>query len=558
MRTNEKIPKINEVVTTFGPYSKPFLNMCLSNEELELRWRMYFKSLLLSWENEHSEAFKLIEETLKLSMTDKSTYYFLLIRKLDLLLKMNDKDRGKSVYEKLRMEFGSIPPVTRKQATTVLLNYKAIRGIEKKEETFKKIRLWSKIYEQDNSAWAFILLGKARDEVKNGNMTKSFSIFLKAFRIAETIPHPSGMVNSLNDMAWYMRNIHSFWSCDIAKKAVHLAGWYFEDVEYVFFSFDTLMDCQVLAKDEELYKSVSLILLAKEYLPKGSGRGSQEHYHKRIELCKRIAPNFEVSRYENVKEIRTYLKKHMNSASQAKRFSGVGKANILAILNGRVKMIKGHTLKRLIKGLKIGIDTNSPFAIRNEYTKMVIENGFEKAIEEVEKMNQSERTILLISTYMVYLDRRKSLSYLSRKGKLKEAFDLLNNMERFKAFMFKRYETMEFVNSMIKAHPFIQARKDLAKAYLERMPKRIRERFIQKYIAMDEEEKKIIDRFARDYVRYDIKWGMRVSVPDEMKDLIQSFHLKKRPASLSYWALDDEEEREKLVSTLKKLNRHIL
>ena len=71
-------------------------------------------------------------------------------------------------------------------------------------------------------------------------------------------------------------------------------------------------------------------------------------------------------------------------------------------------------------------------------------------------------------------------------------------------------------------------------------------------LAMDEEEKKIIDRFARDYIRYNIKWGMRIAVPDEMKDLIQSFHLKKRPASLGYWALDDEKDRKRLVDVLRR------
>ncbi|WP_456400748.1 hypothetical protein [Mesoaciditoga sp.] len=476
----------------------------------------------------------------------KNLFYLLSIHKLLILEKIKSQEAS-YLYKKLKSDYSKMPIIARKVATPTFFNHFSI------ENDVSKPRIWSKIYEQDNSAWAFILLGKARDEAKKGNVTKSFSIFLKAFKIAETIPHPSGMLNSLNDIAWYTRNIHPFWSCGIAKKAVCLAGWYFEDVEYVFFSFDTLIDCQVLAKDEKLYESVGLILLAKEYLPNGSDRESQGHYHKRIELCKRIAPNFGISRYENNEEIGQYLKKYVKSITYAAKKCGVTEKGISCIIRTKTNEIRGGTLKKLMRGLKIEPNVHSPFAIRNEYTKMVIENGFEKAIEEAKKMNQSERTILLISTYMTYFDRRKNLPYLSRKGKFKEAFDLLNNMEKFKTFMFKRYETMEFVNSMIKAHPFIQARKDLAKAYLERMPKRMRERFIQKYIAMDEGEKKIIDRFARDYIRYNIKWGMRVNVPDEMKDLIQSFHLKKRPASLGYWALDDEEKREKLVDVLKRL-----
>ncbi len=109
------------------------------------------------------------------------------------------------------------------------------------------------------------------------------------------------------------------------------------------------------------------------------------------------------------------------------------------------------------------------------------------------------------------------------------------------------------INVQKSLDPFIQARKDLVVKYLERMPKRIRERFIQRYLTLDDEEKEIIDRFARDYVRYDIRWGMRVKMPDEMEKYTKSFHLKKIPTALAYFALDDEKERKRLVNTLEKL-----
>ncbi len=146
---------------------------------------------------------------------------------------------------------------------------------------------------------------------------------------------------------------------------------------------------------------------------------------------------------------------------------------------------------------------------------------------------------------------------ISKNPELFKEIELSKLPEGFICEMAKKKEDLQdgidaVINERQTLDPFIQARKDLTKAYLERMPKRMRKRFIQNYITMDEEEKKIIDRFARDYIRYNIKWGMRIAVPDEMKDLIQSFHLKKRPAALSYWALDNEEEREKLVDVLKR------
>ena len=108
------------------------------------------------------------------------------------------------------------------------------------------------------------------------------------------------------------------------------------------------------------------------------------------------------------------------------------------------------------------------------------------------------------------------------------------------------------INDQKSLDPFIQARKDLVMKYLERIPKRVRERFIQRYLTLDDEEKEIIDRFARDYTRYDIHWGMRVRMPDEMEKYTKSFHLKKIPTALAHFALDDEKERNKLIQVLEK------
>ncbi len=546
---NRRMPKINEVVATFGSYSKPFLNMCLSNEEISPVWKMYFKSLSLSWKNRHSEALKLIEDAMDFSV-DKTTYYFLLSRKLTLLLQLKD-ERGDRVYKKLSTEFELIPPIARKHVITTMLNYRAIRKIEGIED-FKRLRVWGKKYEEDKSILIFVLLGKARDRVKSGNISKSFSLFLEAFRIAKNIPHPIGIVDALNDMAWYMRMRHPYWACEMAKRAVYWAGWYSEDIANVFYTLDTLFECQRLSNDVNLYETACVILLTSEYLPKGDGRGTQGHYHDRIESCKHILPDFKISRYENNREIGEYLITYVNTISSAAKKCGITEKSISCILRTKTKEVRGETLRKLIVGLKIKPDVSSPFAIQNEYVKAAIEDEFHGSIGKIEKMNSEEREVYLISTYTAYLDRRKSLPYLSRKGKLKEAMGLLEDMKKFKEFMFKRYETMIFVNSMIQAHPFIQARKDLANEFLERMPRRTRERFIQGYLTLDEKEREVIDRFSRDYIRYDIRWGMRIKIPKEMERYAKSLRLKKTPAALAYWALDEERKRTKLVEVLGK------
>lgn len=563
IKVNRKVPQIASLINTFGSFAEPFLNVALADENLGYEWKKYFVSLKFSWENENSLALDEINSGLRMCKKDKTLYYFLLSTKLSLLMKMKDLRGGDSIYIQLVRDEAKIPFVARKHVMTMLLNYRPISEIEEGMRYLRRVRTWSKKYIDDHSTQVFVLLGKAREKVKTERISDGFLLFLKSFRIAENIPHPLGITDSLNDMAWYTRNRHPYWSCGIAKRAMYWAGWYRENMSSIFYIFDTLFECQKISNDPQLWKSTSVMIWANEYLPTGSGWGTQEYYHDRIESCKQIIPNFRVSRYENTKELRTYLRAHMRSPTYACEVSGVGKANILAILNNKVKMVRGDTLRRLIIGLKIEVNlNNAPFQVFNEYIKMRIEDGFNKEFEKFGEVSEDQRQIEFISTYMAYFKRRRSIPYLSRKDKLKEAFDSLNDVEKFKEFMAKRYETMEFVNSMIKAHPFLQARKDLAREYLKRMTKRLRERFIKIYVGtylnMKEGERKIIDRFIRDYIRYDIKWETKSilrAVPARLpiKEFIRVFHLKKTPAILAYYAVEGEKERKQLLSVLKKI-----
>ena len=551
-----------------GSFSEPFLSMAL-NEDTDEAWKMYFLSIKSGWKKEYAKALGYIDTGLKIlkkrtskksrykkvpfyDLTKyekgKNLFYLLCIHKLEILEKMKNQE-AEVLYEKLKNNYSAMPTLARKVAAPTFFNHYS----RKNKSNIKKPRIWSAMYGEDLPAWIFILLGKARRKAKDGELLKAFSLFLKAFRIAKNIPHPTGMINALNDMAWYTRMRHPYWACEMAKRAVYWAGWYSEDIANVFYTFDTLFECQRLSNDVNLYETANVILLTSEYLPEGHGRGTQGHYHDRIESCKYIVPNFKTSMYENLESLREFLSRQIHSINSAFQACHIARDNISAMLNGKVKKVRGNTLKRFIDGLNIEVSSEKvPFPVLNEYYKMKVENNFNESIEKLERMKTEKRMVLFISTYTAYLDRRKSLPYLSRKGKLKEAM-LLEDMEEFKEFMSKRYETMIFVNSMIQAHPFIQARKALTKEFLERMPKRTKERFIQGYLTLDEEDRKVIDRFSRDYIRYDIRWGMRIKILKEMEKYAKSLRLKKTPTALAYWALDREHERTKLVEALENL-----
>ena len=558
------------LVDIFGSFAEPLLNMALDNGNLKYAWKKYFTALKLSWKDKFSLALREINEGLSLCQKDKTLYYLLLSRKLHTLMGMKDS-RGDLIYVNLMKNESKIPFAARKYVMPILLNYRPIRKIEEGVKELRKTRTWSEKYVDDRRTQIFLLLGKAREKVEIGKVSEGFSLFLKSFRIASHIPHPLGITDALNDMAWYMRSQHPRWAYEIAKKAVYCAGWYKEDVASVFYTFDTLFECQQIINHSRLYKSANVMILSVEHLPHGTGRETQERYYDRINFCERITPKFETSEYENSKSLREYLKSHMRSATRMHTISGVGKANILSILNGRVKKVRGDTLRKFVRALKLNPSLdNCPFPIWNEYVKVKTEEDFLKSVEKLKKIKNDQRQIDLITTYMAYLNRRKKLPDLSKSGKLEKMFTLLENLKKFKDFTSKSYEMMEFVCNMVnEMYPFFQARKDLAQKFIKRMSKISRDIFIERYVKMYanrpfmvENDREAIDKFVRNYIRYDIKWGINLrSVKSPQSDhtqrrplerFIQIFHLRKMPAVLAYYALENENEKKRLLRVLKK------
>ena len=103
--------------------------------------------------------------------------------------------------------------MARKTVATTLLSYPSLNM---NETNLPKTRLWSQYYQNDISTQVFILLGKARKKIKTGNITEGIALYFKGLRIAKTIPHPTGIIDTLNDSAWYMRHRHPHWALRLA------------------------------------------------------------------------------------------------------------------------------------------------------------------------------------------------------------------------------------------------------------------------------------------------------------------------------------------------------
>ena len=549
---NIKVPQIIDVLMKYGSFARPLVNWALSNDKLNSAWKEYFKALRYDWQKEYTLELKCIERGIRRYKDDKTVKYMLMDLKLSVLQNLKTPE-GNRLYIQMRREFHKVPKLARKTVATTLLSYPSLNT---NETDLPKTRLWSQYYQNDMSTQVFILLGKAREKIKTGNITEGIALYFKGLRIAKTIPHPTGIINSLNDSAWYIRHSHPHWALRLSNQAIYWVGWYREDARGVFYVFDTFFEIQRIVSDQRLGKTASLITSLQKYLPSGQGRGTREYYKETIQDCKYFIFDLKGSVYKNSNSLRNYLRRFMRSISSASVSSNISRGKLSAILNGKTKTMRGETIRKLIKGLKLKLNPlNDPTPIINEWMKIKIEDAFFDSLEKLKGIKPNDRIISLLLTYMTIFDRKEKLPYLSRKGKLERAIELCTaDMNEFTNFMSNRYETMRFVSDMInEKHPFIEGRKDLVKKFLGRMPKKRMRMFAVSYAELTEGNRKTVDAFARNYTRYDLGLEVYVGLPVELKEFVKFFHLKKRPSTLASFTSERPTERKKILLVLQAL-----
>jgi len=549
---NIKVPQVIDALMKYGSFARPLVNWALSNDKLNSAWKEYFKAIRYDWQKENTLELKCIERGIKRCKDDKTVKYLLLALELSVLQNLKEPE-GNRLYIQLRREFHKVPKLARKTIATALLSYPSLNT---NETDLLKTRLWSQYYQNDRSTQVFILLGKAREKIKTENITEGIALYFKGLRIAKTIPHPTGIINSLNDSAWYIRHSHPHWALRLANQAIYWVGWYREDARGVFCVFDTFFEIQKIVSDQRLGETASLIASLQKHLPSGQGRDTREYYKETIQDCKHFIFDLKGSVYKNSDLLRNYLKRFVKSISSVSVDSNLSRGKLSAILNGKTKTVRGETIRKLIKGLKLKLNPlNDPTPLINEWMKIKIEDAFFDSLAKLKGIKPNDRIILLLLTYMTIFDRKEKLAYLSRKEKLERAIELCTaDMNEFTNFMSRRYETMKFVSDMInEMHPFIEGRKDLVKKFLGRMPKKRMRMFAVSYAKLTERDRKTVDTFAKNYTRYDLGWEVYIGLPVELKEFVKFFHLKKRPSTLASFTSERPTERKKILLVLQAL-----
>lgn len=302
-------------------------------------------------------------------------------------------------------------------------------------------------------------------------MSKAIKYYFQSIKIARDIPHPTGLIYSLNNSAWCLRDRHPLFALKLAKGALYYLGYFRENIESGFFVVDTLFHIQRKLKREDIFNMRDMVVTLYEKLPEGKGWGTKEHYKTLKEFFNVRKINLNIDIYENTDEVRNYLKKlfqgkNLSALSEELKIT---KTNLSNLLRGRTLKIKGNTIKKFMEKYRENIDLfEAPFSIVNEFFKdEVRKEYFGKNRDKFIKLSTGERIIGVVSTYMSLISR----NYFKRNNDIGSLVKIMErDFEGFLRIVDEDLYLMEFLNKLFRANPIIEARKCLVLKFINVIP----------------------------------------------------------------------------------------
>jgi len=268
---NRKIPIVMDIISKYGSFSKPFVNYFLEYGRINTPCKYYLLTLKYIWNGNYNSALSTLEKGLNLCNDNKTLYFIFLSQKLLILKKLKRDQEADKLFLKLKKDFYKIPKYARKIASSSLLN---------SYSDISKFRIWGKIYEEDNSAKTFILIGKAKEEIEKNNFKKGIKLYLDAFKTAKSIPHPVGIINSLNNASWFLKESHPKISLILSNKLSYFLGLYREDMDRFLYALDTIFKIQRLNSDPGILETADILTSLEKYLNKLNLPSEKLKYYK--------------------------------------------------------------------------------------------------------------------------------------------------------------------------------------------------------------------------------------------------------------------------------------
>ena len=561
-------------ILDFGVFSKPFLNYIIDSGNdfsLEKGIREYIKVLKLVWEMEYEEALKTIDGNIN-KVKNTSIYFLFLCEKMSISNKLKNIEEVFKIYNELRIKFDHISEMIRGIVVEALCNnYQMYK--DHTNEGIQLTRFWSKKYEEIAPVKGFILISQAREKKNEGNIAESIRSYIEAFKILGNIPNPTGMILTVNNIAWCLKETKRLTALNFSLVLGFYLGYYFDDNNYqVFNSFDTIFQVQKENNDPMMYETAFIFSKVFSKLDYEKRQIIWKDYTNTIYEVRRFVINIKKGNHKNTKALRNFIKQEIEKEQVSIKELNISKRTLDNFLSGITKQIKPNTLRNIIDNLEFEINSSLAIPIIKELKKKDIDKKFEenfyKFMElEVEKQLTKFFTSYLVHYYKQEVKLERVIKDIESGSLIKGRCDyytreLINSIFEkplqidIDSLLTTNQEQKTYTNKDItfKEHPFYLARKELVKKFMKDLNKIHLQEFIEKYLKADSKQKDIIERYIMNYGRYyeikNIPKELRPKVPKEINVFVKKYTLKRRPSAISFYVFEGK-EREKFVETLK-------
>jgi hypothetical protein len=554
-------------VLDYGQFIKPFIDYFLnfSNTNIYDDEIKYLKAIKLKWSGNYNEALLKINDSLS-TVNKKNIYYLLLIEKMDVLTKLSKKNEIKDVFIELKKGISRTPNYVR---PLIIGSLNITREVYYDYISLEEVRTWSYEYDKFPVDKAYMFMAEARKKRNEKNYIESKNLNLDAFYILKDVPNPSGITKALNNICWWLRYENIELSLKFTFPLLFYLGYYFEDFQSkIFNTFDTVLTVQKRSNLNIFYDNIFII--SKIY---SNLNNDKKIYikNKFPELIKYIdnyylcdSPKY----YKNTKNLRNFLKEFIFEKNFSIENMNVSSRTIKDFLLEKRDNIQSITLNKILKNLEFDFDIDLPIEVITEIKKDFIDNKFRKNAKRFFSLSKEKQFLELFISYLSNYYRNEInllqiIKYINKDKLIK--VNITYPLKQLINFIFYKYKNpilylendfkINSYNSFeFDSSSFYYGRKKLIEAFFNDFNKKYLFDFIKIYCNLSFQEKDVLEKFIRNYKRYDFKNIPKVMLPKSNKKFIpfiKKFGLNERLSSTSFWCFE-EKDRKDFIEIINK------
>jgi len=531
-------PQIIKLVFNYGMYSKPFVNHYKENDK-DIEWSYFLKAMRCFWEGQREQALMIMETGILES--DNEREKLLLNMNMMNILVQEHKVGWRTLFEEFKKEQRNLPPFLRE---TIMITLKNIGGLKKVKET----RIWGNSYKKNLYAYAFILLGEAREALRSGDKQLAVAKFCHSFRVSREVPHPSGIIISSNNAAWYLRDINQSAAVNMSALSCYSMAEFFEADMFKFYVLHSYFQILQETGSNTIFRLREIISYIYPYMS-DSVRKKYSDFIKHIEY---LQTDIFKNSYDLDRETQKFLKK----VTEDEKDNVLVNRAIKRIMNRNTDQINAKSVLKILGCCDLTVEENTPPAFVNEIYKKGLMIRFEESLKLLFEKNGKNIHRELVSFYSAYIGRSEFIQSVCRKGELLNLIKNTGSLDELISYIMgktekPRLQLIKFISEYKFINAIEKSRKDMFEKFLSFCKKE--DKFIEKYCHLDEKGKGIVDEFIRNYCRYFKMTGCNVKPSERIYGFLKEYGLKARPAALSLYCIDNRISRKKMATTLNDM-----